>query len=154
MIRAFLVGVMSVVLMGCAATHKTSMQNSTQNSIKHAPKNAKNPYFAYDVGMVQPLVGIGLTLSMRQGCLVAGSADDYVVLVFPDSTTHWSEQSQTLTVGDIKLKIGDVFSSNLVHEGVYNNNSFYLPLTKTADGLCLNEGRKMIYLGSLFGLGD
>ncbi|MDO4441047.1 MAG: hypothetical protein Q4B81_02575 [Moraxella sp.] len=89
---------------------------------------------------------------MHQGCLVSGN-DDYAVLVFPDNITSWNEQTQTLTVGDIQLKVGDVFSSNLVYQGIYADKP-YLPLAKVADEMCLNEGQKMIYLGSILVVGD
>ncbi|WLF83171.1 hypothetical protein [Moraxella sp. ZY210820] len=137
--------------------------SNTQNSpsAQDVPKDDVNtqaiikqlsPYFSWDLkagGEEDAPAFLGRVVMENRCLLIKHDDGRYSIPVFPDSITSWNEQKQILTVYNDEYRLGDyIFSNYLRHEpySVKKQHQFI----KQAQSQCLQEGRNIVYLGTMF----
>ncbi|UXZ04530.1 hypothetical protein [Moraxella nasicaprae] len=146
---------MVTALYGCSSNTQNSP--STQDMPKddvntQAIIKQRNPYFSWDLkaGGAEDAPAFLGRVVMENRCLLIKHDDGrYSIPVFPDSITSWNEQKQILTVYDDEYRLGDYIFSNYLRHEPYSTQKQH-QFIKQADAQCLQEGRNIVYLGTMF----
>lgn len=131
-----------------SSTHDIAKDDVQTQTIIEQP----SPYFSWDLkagGAEDAPAFLGRVVMENRCLLIKHDNGRYSIPVFPDSIMSWDEQKQILTVKNDEYRLGDYIFTNYLRHEPYSTKKQH-QFIKQADTQCLQEGRNIVYLGTMF----
>ncbi|WFF37927.1 hypothetical protein LU290_06580 [Moraxella nasibovis] len=135
-----------------ACTPNTHPNTPQENLTVQKPTEQASPYFSWGLqagGEGNTPAFLGRVVLENRCLLIKHDDGQYSIPVFPDGITSWNEQKQILTIYNDEYRLGDHIFTNYLRHEPYSAKKQH-QFIKQANTQCLQEGRNIVYLGTMF----